>query len=336
MSSKRDKSQPGRHAVDSGKWVRLEDAEGCVATAARLTLSSRLAAVLYHLPRASGRSDASIEHVHQLRVSTRRVIAALQLYKDVLPGKLARRMQRRMKGIRQVAGVARDLDVLALRYRDANSRKHMRLVRRLKPLRRKARRSIADLNRALMDNDHLAKRVKKLLSSIRCQTQQDLNAFAKMQLAHRSRCFFKHAKRDLDRVDQLHRFRIQAKRFRYTIELLGDVLPADVRTEIYPVVCKVQDVLGELNDHLIARERMKRFASKESKPNRAKHFKRLAREEKRMMEQAESRFRVWWTPHYCQELERSLERILRDAPGADASVGGSASIGRSLIQDDMI
>ncbi|MDV6029353.1 MAG: CHAD domain-containing protein [Phycisphaera sp. RhM] len=313
MSSKRDKSKHDLPALDSGKWVRLETAEGCVATAARLTLSNRLSPVLYYLPRASARSDASIEHVHQLRVSTRRVIAALQLYRDVLPGKLARRMERRMKRIRQVAGVARDLDVLALRYRESDSRKHDRLVRRLTPLRRKARRSIAELSRALMDKDHLARRVKKLLSSIRCQSQQDLNGFAKMQLAHRSQCFFKHAKRDLDRVDQLHRFRIQAKRFRYTIELLGDVLPAEVRTRIYPVVCNVQEVLGELHDHAIARERMKRLTRKETKSRRAKQFRTLARKEKRMMEQVEQRFQDWWTPSFSDQLERAVQRILRDA-----------------------
>ncbi|PAY20040.1 hypothetical protein CKO51_08050 [Rhodopirellula sp. SM50] len=313
MSSKRDNSKHGLPALDSGKWVRLDTAEGCVATAARLTLSSRLAAVLYYLPRASSRSDASIEHVHQLRVSTRRVIAVLQLYQDVLPGKLARRMERQMKRIRQVAGVARDLDVLALRYRDSDSRKHKRLVRRLTPLRRKARRSIADLNRALMDKDHLARRVKKLLRSIRCQSQQDLNAFAKMQLARRSQCFFKHAKRDLDRVDELHRFRIQAKRFRYTVELLGDVLPAEIRTRIYPVVCNVQEVLGELHDHSIARERMKRLARRETKSSRARQIRKLAREEGRLMEQAEQRFREWWTPSFSDQLERSVQRILHDA-----------------------
>ncbi|QDV45502.1 CHAD domain protein [Stieleria neptunia] len=313
MSSQRDPSKPAVPPKDSGKWVRLENAEGCVATAARLTLTSRLAAVLYHLPRASSRSDASIEHVHQLRVSTRRVIAALQLYKDVLSDKQARRMGRRMKRIRRVAGVARDLDVLALRYRDSGSRKHQRLVRRLTPLRHQARKSIAKLNRELIDHDRLARRVKKLLAAISCESPMDLAEFATMQLARRSQCFFKHAKRDLDRIDELHRFRIQAKRFRYTVELLGDVLPAEIRTQIYPVVCNVQELLGELHDHSIARERMKRLARRETKSSRARQLKTLARKEGRMMEQAEQRFRDWWTPSFSGQLERSVERILQDA-----------------------
>lgn len=313
MSSKRDKSKPGVPPTDLGKWVRLKNAEGCVATAARLTLSSRLAAVLYHLPRSTSRSEASVEHVHQLRVSTRRVIAALQLYKDVLPGKQTRWMSRQMKRIRQVAGVARDLDVLALRYRGSDSRKHERLVRRLTPLRRKARKSIAELNRDLIDRDHMARREKKLLAAICCESPMDLDEFATMQFVRRSQCFFKHAKRDLDRIDELHQFRIQAKRFRYTVELLGDVLPAEVRTQIYPVVCKVQQVLGELHDHSIARERMRRLARGETKSSRAKQFRVLARKEKRMMEQAEQRFRDWWTPSFSDQFERSVERILQDA-----------------------
>ncbi|WP_182866937.1 CHAD domain-containing protein [Stieleria mannarensis] len=315
MASKGENTTAGESATnlgsaDLGKWVCLENARGCVATAARITLASRLAVVLHHLPGAGGRDDASIEHVHQLRVGTRRVIAALELYQDVIPRKRADRMAVQMKRIRRVAGVARDLDVLLMRYRETQPRSYKRLARRLKPLRREARKAIMQLDHDLMKKDRLPRRAKKLLDSIDCKRDIDLDEFARTQLADQSERFFRKSRSDLERVDRLHRFRIQSKRLRYTIELLGDVLPAEVRSEIYPVVCKVQDVLGELNDHAIARGRMKRLANSEIKPRRIKRLKTLAKKEQRMMEETQLKFHLWWTPDFRDDLEKSVERIL--------------------------
>ena len=56
-----------------------------------------------------------IEHVHRLRVSTRRAVAALKLYRDWLPPAKFRWVKKRLKKIRRAAGDARDLDVLAER-----------------------------------------------------------------------------------------------------------------------------------------------------------------------------------------------------------------------------
>ncbi|QEF97490.1 CHAD domain protein [Stieleria maiorica] len=316
MASERDNTTSSASGIDlgpadPGKWIPLENARGCVGAAARITLASRLATVLNHLPGAGGRDEASIEHVHQLRVGTRRVIAALELYQDVIPRKRARWMTAQMKRIRRIAGAARDLDVLLMRYREAKPRKYKRLALRLAPLRRKARKGIIALNHKLVDDARLACRAKKTLESIDCQPNLTLDEFARLQFADQSRRFFKRARGDLNCVDRLHRFRIQAKRLRYTIELLGDVLPPEVRSEIYPVVCNVQDMLGELHDHWIARGRMKRLARCEIKPRRVKQFKSLAKKEQRMMEETQLKFHAWWTPDFRDELEKSVQQILR-------------------------
>ena len=56
-----------------------------VSDAARVSLEARLATVAYWLPLAARQIDDDIEKVHQLRVATRRAIAALELYRDWLP-----------------------------------------------------------------------------------------------------------------------------------------------------------------------------------------------------------------------------------------------------------
>ena len=67
------------------KWIDAVQAGGRVSDAARISLEARLSTVAYWLPLASRQIDDDIEKVHQLRVSTRRAIAALRLYRDWLP-----------------------------------------------------------------------------------------------------------------------------------------------------------------------------------------------------------------------------------------------------------
>src|SRR5262249_10196867 len=51
------------------------------------------------------------EHVHQLRVGTRRAGAALRIFADCLPGKLHKRTRKALRQVRRAAGSARDWDV---------------------------------------------------------------------------------------------------------------------------------------------------------------------------------------------------------------------------------
>ena len=59
----------------SGKWIDGIRPDGSVGEAARVSLATRLAAVAYWLPLAAEYADQDVEHVHRLRVSTRRAIA---------------------------------------------------------------------------------------------------------------------------------------------------------------------------------------------------------------------------------------------------------------------
>src|SRR6476646_47415 len=99
----------------SGKWIEGIDADTPVDKAARGSLEPRLTIVAQSLPLAAHLAEQDIEHVHRLRVATRRANAAVKLYRDCLPEKTARWMKKRLKKIRRAAGDARDLDVLAVR-----------------------------------------------------------------------------------------------------------------------------------------------------------------------------------------------------------------------------
>src|SRR4051812_42557814 len=103
--------------ASSGKWIDGISAETTVVDAARRSLELRLAVVAHSLPLAAYLAEHDIEHVHRLRVATRRAAAALKLYGECLPQKSVRWFKKRLRQIRRAAGEARDLDVLIQRLR---------------------------------------------------------------------------------------------------------------------------------------------------------------------------------------------------------------------------
>ena len=92
------------------KWIEGLCSEMSVTRAARTVLSQRLDAVRYWLPLVS-HAEKDVEFVHQLRVSTRRAGAALNLFRDGFDGKSYRFAKKLLREVRQVAGEARDWDV---------------------------------------------------------------------------------------------------------------------------------------------------------------------------------------------------------------------------------
>src|SRR5262249_22426813 len=82
-----------------------------VAAAARHVLTVRLEVVRDYLRLALHEADKDPEHVHQLRVGTRRARAALDIFGCCLPAKAYKAARKRLRSIRRVAGEARDWDV---------------------------------------------------------------------------------------------------------------------------------------------------------------------------------------------------------------------------------
>ena len=94
-----------------GKWISDLTRETPIADAARRVLSVRLEVVRDYLRLATREPDKDVEHVHQLRVGTRRAGAALNIFSLCLPEKVYRNARRYLRRIRRAAGQARDWDV---------------------------------------------------------------------------------------------------------------------------------------------------------------------------------------------------------------------------------
>jgi hypothetical protein len=74
-------------------------------------LTVRLVAVCHYLPLAMYQAEKDPENVHQLRVSTRRSGAAVDIFALCLPEKVYKAIRKQLRNIRRAAGAARDWDV---------------------------------------------------------------------------------------------------------------------------------------------------------------------------------------------------------------------------------
>src|SRR5579885_2570950 len=101
--------------VSKSKWIDgLEPGER-LARAARRSLRRRLDAVHRYLRAAATRRIPDSDVIHQLRVSTRRAMGALECYHDLVPRRRAAWVNKQLKRLRKAANDARDVDVLSAR-----------------------------------------------------------------------------------------------------------------------------------------------------------------------------------------------------------------------------
>ena len=98
-------------------WLVTDGGRTPVVKVAARSLRKRLEAVWRELG-AACRPRHDPERVHQLRVATRRTLAALTAFRGVIPGKQRIWFEKRLRRIRRAAGSTRDLDVLTGRLQD--------------------------------------------------------------------------------------------------------------------------------------------------------------------------------------------------------------------------
>ncbi len=98
-----DDGRPGTKSR-FGKWVQVATADDSVSDAARRSLQATLAAVQHYLPLAANQASQDIEYVHQLRVFTRRSMAVIEIFGELLPKQHAKWLNRKLRQIRRAAG----------------------------------------------------------------------------------------------------------------------------------------------------------------------------------------------------------------------------------------
>jgi CHAD domain-containing protein len=294
------------------KWVVQIRACDSVAKAAGVTLKSRLASVVHFLRLAADHADETPEHVHQLRVYTRRSLAALSMYSEVLAQNEAKWFRKRLRRIRKVAGEARDLDVFSQRYEKETGRDQAKFLRQVRKRRRKAQRPIVKLNTQLILSGRFETHADRLLASIAWDGQsaeKPLDQWVQSKLAKVCAKFFDAIPLRPDNLKALHRFRVRGKELRYTMELSATLFPPEFRSSLYPLITQLQNRLGDVNDHAIAQQRLITWSKKAKSQRQADHLLRLISREREQLETSIERFTKWWNPEFANHLEASFRTV---------------------------
>jgi len=199
------------------------------------------------------RCDASA--LHQGRVSMRRLRAALSLFGKVLSDSQLPELRRELRWFTSSLGASRDIDVFLKRYEDRLSKSDRRKLG-------SARDAAYAATRSAIDSDRFRKLALNLVRWV------ETGAWRRSPKARSAVKTF--AVRRLDRQwkkvragglaldsldeDQRHRFRIEVKKMRYSVEFFGSLFDRLKVRNFTKLLEAMQERLGDLNDLVTARE----------------------------------------------------------------------------------
>jgi CHAD domain-containing protein len=304
--------------------VELIRPDEAVLRVAVTSIRARLRRVRRLYSRAIANPNAA-EPVHKLRVATRRATAALGMFGEFLPPRRAKRMAKLLKRIRRRAGAVRDCDVLIARFSSSQPQDDApTFLRRIKASRVRSQAALVALYKKKVDSGRFKRKTRKLLGAclrrgVRCpeKAQQRFADWAPAHLRGLVDDFFQAASPDLDDFNQLHLFRIKAKSLRYAMELVAPAFPSEFRTEFYPLVERLQEILGSIHDEAQFLQTVAARLTETAKASDIAGLTHHMAQEQRTLEKLEQEFASWWTPERRDELQRRFEQLLllqRDRP----------------------
>jgi CHAD domain-containing protein len=189
------------------------------------------------------------EAIHDLRVSIRRVVQACKTFSDLLDPAPVKKLRRRLHKVMDLCAAVRNCDV-ALTLLDQVGVTSGASVSRLKKTRgdaaEKLRRSLKkerSKRHAPPDpRSHPKEREWKLNQSLETNLSRALPALAEEFFDSGTVALAAHAS-----YQKLHQFRLQAKRFRYTLELFERFYGSEMASG-GGILKELQDRLGAIND----------------------------------------------------------------------------------------
>jgi len=298
------------------KWIEAARGDLLAEVAVR-SLQSRLEPVQDYVVLAANKADKDAEYVHQMRVWSRRGVAALSVFRKLLPKRRRRWMREQLQWIRRSSNDARDDDVFALRLAtDKDDPGAAKLIDKVLTHRKKAQQPIVDVYQQLIENGTFKRRAAKLLERVRLREKgapscgMHFGAWAAQRIRPTLDKFFEAAEADLSEVTALHQFRIQGKKLRYAMELLATAFPDEFRTDVYPMIRELQDKLGEVNDHATARVTLRNWIGQSGGKQEDAYLREMLDGEQAILNERRSEFLSWWNGRREKELRKAFADVL--------------------------
>lgn len=218
-----------------------------------------------------------IECIHRMRVASRRLRNALDLFWDCLPSKKAKGWRDEVRKVTHALGNARDLDIqieqLTDLYQDWLDAKYKpgynRLLLRLKQKRTKAQKKVNKTIFKLEESKALAKLSERLERFLLDAGELDPDSFELLQKAHdaiddalNEFLSFEDIMHQEERSDQLHAMRIAGKHLRYTLEIFEPIYDGELMPYIV-VMKEIQSQLGAYHDNDVWENWLPKFVDQE-------------------------------------------------------------------------
>ena len=313
------------------------DPDGTIGALALNVLRRHFEAFLAREP--GTRLGDDVEELHDMRVASRRLRAAVSLFGDVLAPAVLN-LREELRWIGGVLGDVRDLDVQLEELERWQAtvpepdRKPLLALRSLLAEQRAVAR--AELLQAL-DSRRYESFVNRFGRGLRARPRRGAGPWsvgareAAPELIESRFASFRKAARRIDAdsdPDDYHRLRIRGKRLRYTLEFLGDLYPDDAR----PLVKRLtglQDILGEHHDAVVATERLRDLAAAGDDrvaPPTAFAMGEIAERYRRRAAELEPRARVAYKRIAGKQWKSLLKRFEEQQPQpSPASANGDAA-----------
>lgn len=301
----------------NSKWIEVPSADALASEVAVEAITVRVGRAEQMLPLAAQEYESDVEHVHQLRTSCRRAAAAVEAFRPLMSAK-PKALCRLLRKMRKAAGPARDTDVLLERFGDESSSDPNLdyVIARLRLQRASAQDALVKAARKSQSGKlqrALQAACESLSDGARDAQQLSFRQFGHDALHVASQEVFRLTAICQPSIAQLHQLRIAGKRLRYSIELFHGAFPPEMRGEVYPMIEKLQDRLGRLNDHATAQAMFQRWLADLPPGERAAHLAGEIVKENAAAQQVRCDFLDWWTTQRVATLESRLSALLHSA-----------------------
>ena len=237
-------------------------------------------ALLYHFERMllnepGSRAGEDIEAVHDMRVATRRMRSAFNLFDPFYKSDSIKPFVRDLRRVAHALGEVRDLDVSidkAQRFMNRNPDSDLApILKGWHKQRTKARRALI----TELDSERFARFVDKFHAFLtrpgkgakRLPTSDKVVPYQVRHIAPSLIYAYYEQLRAYDPalndapIEVLHALRIDFKRFRYALEFFEEILGSEARNVIEETKI-MQDHLGDLNDTQVAGESLRTFVGR--------------------------------------------------------------------------
>jgi CHAD domain-containing protein len=230
-----------------------------LAEAGRKVLRMHLLRML--VAEGDARAGSDIEGVHKMRVATRRMRAAWRVFDGAYRPRLQKRYVAELRSVAGALGEVRDIDVQLERQAAHRAALGADVAAALEPLVEEWRRRRVSARANLLelldsaDYDQFITDYRAFVDTAGAGAVEDSERVVNVAASRAWRAYERLRQHDqlvpFADVPALHALRIDAKRLRYTLEFLAEILPKTTERLISQIVA-VQDHIGLLNDAKIA------------------------------------------------------------------------------------